>query len=257
MVSANAMASNIYDYTPSIAAAVVFAVLYSLTCLTTTAQYFMLRCWFWLFMVIASIMEAVGYIARIISAKNVTSTTIYAVSFLPIFLAPAVIAASCYMAMGRVILHVTPVKFRTWKSLWIKPRWMTLIFVTCDVISFLVQVVGGLKSATSDSASGKESAFSIMKIGLAIQLIRSIYRMIEFCTGFDGYLATHEWNFYVFEAALILPIFILFNIWHPAHYLSQTGWKQKRTGDELILDDRSDTNSPTPVLGERSCRQVV
>lgn len=58
--------------------------------------------------------------------------------------------------------------------------------------------------------------------------------MIEFCTGFDGYLATHEWNFYVFESVIILPIFVLFNIWHPARYISNTGWKQKRSDDTLL-----------------------
>lgn len=45
------------------------------------------------------------------------------------------------------------------------------VFVTGDLISFIIQVIGGLKSATSDTADGKKSAFDIMKIGLAVQLV--------------------------------------------------------------------------------------
>lgn len=52
--------------------------------------------------------------------------------------------------------------------------------------------------------------------------------MIEFTTGFDGYLATHEWNFYVFESTVVLPVFILFNIFHPADYVSNISWRQKK-----------------------------
>ncbi|KAF3406985.1 hypothetical protein DPV78_000640 [Talaromyces pinophilus] len=283
---------SLYDYDPSVSAAIIFAVLYSIVGVTTTYQYIALRCWFWIFMVIASLMETVGYIVRILSAKDPTSTLLYAVSFLPIFLAPAVIAASCYMAMGRIVLHVTPMNNRSVKSLWVPPRWMTPIFVTGDLISFMIQVIGGLKSV-SGTSSDKQSAFDIMKIGLAVQLVcfglfliisfrfhfvsksfkgywpdtrwpkflwilnisaclvfvRSVYRMIEFCSGYDGYLATHEWNFYVFESLIILPIFLLFNIWHPARYISNIGWRQKRANDTL-LQPYGDMRADAQVVGD-------
>ena len=85
------------------------------------------------------------------------------------------------------MLHVTPAKYSSVRYLWVTPRWMSMllmnrqyfsanfdsqapIFVVCDVISFIIQAIGGLKSATSDTSSEKQSAFDIMKIGLAIQL---------------------------------------------------------------------------------------
>lgn len=71
--------------------------------------------------------------------------------------------------------------------------------------------------------------------------IRSIYRMIEFAGGRDGYLLNHEWTFYVFESSIILPIFILFSIYHPANYVSNISFRQRRDNN-LIPENLSETN---------------
>jgi hypothetical protein len=65
-----------------------------------------------------------------------------------------------------------------------------------------------------------------INVGSTMIFLRSVYRMVEFSTGFDGYLNTHEWNFYVFELGLILITIATYNIWHPAWYLTNIGWKQ-------------------------------
>jgi hypothetical protein len=65
--------------------------------------------------------------------------------------------------------------------------------------------------------------------------------MIEFMQGNGGYLLTHEWTFYVFESAVILPCFVVFNVFHPAHYISNTGFRQKR-GDKLLSTTQSETD---------------
>jgi len=62
--------------------------------------------------------------------------------------------------------------------------------------------------------------------GSCMIFLRSIYRMVEFSTGFNGYLNTHEWNFYVFDSSVILVAFAIYNVWHPAQYLTNVGWKQ-------------------------------
>lgn len=53
--------------------------------------------------------------------------------------------------------------------LWITPRYLTPIFVGCDVIAFLVQV-GGSSQISSENRATVELAFTIMKAGLAVQL---------------------------------------------------------------------------------------
>jgi hypothetical protein len=55
------------------------------------------------------------------------------------------------------------------------------------------------------------SPFILVIIGSA----SSVYRVVEFSQGFDGYLASHEVYFYVLEAVRMMPPFILFNVFHP------------------------------------------
>ena len=63
---------NFWDYAPSKPAAYIFAVLYTIPAAYTVYQYISLRCWFWIFMVIAAVMEAVGYIGRVVSVHKPT-----------------------------------------------------------------------------------------------------------------------------------------------------------------------------------------
>ena len=44
--------------------------------------------------------------------------------------------------------------------------------------------------------------------------------MIEFATGYQGYLFTHEWNFYVFEATPMIVAVGVFAWWYPPHYVT-------------------------------------
>ncbi|KAF2273213.1 RTA1-domain-containing protein [Westerdykella ornata] len=71
-------------------------------------------------------------------------------------------------------------------------------------------------------------------------LVRSIYRVIEFALGINGYPFTHEWTFYVFEALPMLPAISVFCIVHPAKYLGSRGGLDKPISQEeglIELDD--------------------
>jgi hypothetical protein len=50
--------------------------------------------------------------------------------------------------------------------------------------------------------------------------MRSVYRLIEFAMGFEGYLYTHEWPFWVFDSILMLAAVSVLCICHPAKWLS-------------------------------------
>ncbi len=64
--------------------------------------------------------------------------------------------------------------------------------------------------------------------------------MVEFTEGADGYLFTHEWTFFVFESAMILPCIALFNVFHPASFISNIGFRQKRGVDPLLSRSHSE-----------------
>ena len=52
-----------------------------------------------------------------------------------------------------------------------------------------------------------------------IYQIRVIYRLSEYANGTDGYAPTHEWLFYVFDAAPMLSALTTLNAFHPGRFL--------------------------------------
>jgi hypothetical protein len=50
----------------------------------------------------------------------------------------------------------------------------------------------------------------------ALILVRSVFRIIEYVMGYDGYLLTREWPLYVFDLALMVVTMVLFYVWYPS-----------------------------------------
>jgi hypothetical protein len=44
---------------------------------------------------------------------------------------------------------------------------------------------------------------------------RSIFRLVEYVQGNDGWLMRREWPYYVFDATLMVGVMIVLNVWHP------------------------------------------
>lgn len=55
----------------------------------------------------------------------------------------------------------------------------------------------------------------LMVVSLSI-FARSIFRVIEYCSGNDGYLLKHEIFLYLFDSCLMLLVMVLFNACHPS-----------------------------------------
>lgn len=54
-------------------------------------------------------------------------------------------------------------------------------------------------------------------------MIRSVFRLIEYAMGNNGYLLRHEVFLYVFDGTLMLMTMIIFNIFHPSGLISRGG----------------------------------
>ncbi|CRL30386.1 RTA1 like protein [Penicillium camemberti] len=158
---------QLYRYTPSFAAAVVFIVLFFLTTLYHICQLVKSRSWYFIAFVMGGIrkllnlsimpqflffgdspqayhadpsdpkVQIIGYIARAMAHTNTKSVPIYAIQIILILLAPPLYAASIYMVLGRLILHLRAQLYSV-----VPLKWMTGIFVTGDVIAFLMQAAG-------------------------------------------------------------------------------------------------------------------
>ena len=151
-----------YHYRPSLAAACLFAILFGLS----TGWHLLLiakrRTWYFTplliggicmchtylttvlwppydVLILIHIVEIVGYATRSVSNKQAPNLTLapFVIQSLLLLVAPALLAASIYMILGRIIISVNGEKYSL-----VKTRWLTTIFVTSDVLSFLIQLGG-------------------------------------------------------------------------------------------------------------------
>lgn len=150
---------QLYRYTPSIAAAILFTVLFFLTTAFHLYQLIRNKTWYFIAFVLGGIckwsstsvlpqpyhtspnrpiaVQIIGYIGRAVAHSNVTSIPIYSIQTILILLAPPLYAASIYMVLGRLIHHLHAESLSV-----VRLSWMTGIFVTGDVISFVMQAAG-------------------------------------------------------------------------------------------------------------------
>jgi hypothetical protein len=146
----------LYHYTPSLAAAGIFVVLFLATAFLHTFQLFKNRTLYFIPFLIGGFcklsriwslfqsnkmiqVEPIGYIGRAISSKQSPHWTIgpYVAQSLLTLLAPTLFAASIYMILGRIIRLTDGEQHSL-----IRARWLTKVFVGGDVLSFLAQSGG-------------------------------------------------------------------------------------------------------------------
>ncbi|KAJ5125662.1 hypothetical protein N7526_007839 [Penicillium atrosanguineum] len=90
----------------------------------------------------------------------------YVIQELLLLVAPSLFAASIYMILGRVIRLLNGASNSP-----IRPSWLTKIFVTGDVVSFLMQSGGGGILATAKSESSMKTGNNVIIGGLIVQVI--------------------------------------------------------------------------------------
>lgn len=83
-----------------------------------------------------------------------------------LLLAPILFAASLYMTLGRVIRAVDGEKYSI-----IRSKWITGIFVTGDVVSFMIQGGGAGMLVKADSVSSHDLGQNIIIGGLIFQIL--------------------------------------------------------------------------------------
>lgn len=191
---------KLYLYSPSLAAAIIFAVLFTATIVRHCQILFRERTWSFVPFVLGctcedlrssswsesdpGTVEAIGYGARAYSATQTPDWELmpYIMQSIFILLGPALFAASIYMVLGRLIVfleaqHHSPVRV----------KWLTKLFLLGDVLSFFGQgggtwngvvvivvpntsLGGGLLASASDKST-QDLGNVIIIGGLAIQVI--------------------------------------------------------------------------------------
>jgi len=157
----------VWLYSPSIAAAIIFAILFGI-CTTRhiiqAVHYRMKFCWV---IIQASAWETAGFTLRSIAAQHQISLGLYLPEELLILLAPIWINAFDYMLLGRMIYYFLPEKH----VFGLPATKFALVFVLLDVSTFIIQSIGIVISSSGQNETTKTLYFGIHVYmgGLALQ----------------------------------------------------------------------------------------
>ncbi|KAH7210049.1 RTA1 like protein-domain-containing protein [Fusarium oxysporum] len=157
-----------YNYEPSLPAAAIFVVIFTTTALIHMWQMFRHRTWYFIPFLIGCLFEAFGYVGRALSANEAPDYTKnpYIMQSILLLLGPALLAASIYMILGRLIVLLDAGHLSL-----IRTKWLTKVFVIGDVLSFLAQSGGGGMLASAKNKDSIKMGENMIVGGLLIQIL--------------------------------------------------------------------------------------
>lgn len=243
-----------FHYTPNEPLALISLILFFLIAFPMGYKNLKYPSRFLWILVGATLAECISYIAREIAIHNVTKVT-YIIMLLFVLLTPNAIALVNYMAVGKICTYAEFTS--TWFKPYYIPRFFFIADIFCFAIQgfaggllasnntdsmklgadvFTVGVIlqlvfigafcfvtywcdRKLKREQPDKHQLCQKAFITLYVTILLLTIRTIYRTVEYKTGYDGVVATTEWIYYAFDT---LPIFIcfMFYTWlHLGQYL--------------------------------------
>jgi len=174
------LSDSYYAYRPSLAANSLFLALFFLSLVGFIAQAALSKRFvgFTIAMSAGCIMEVVGYIGRIMSWKNPFDQNGFLIQICCLTIAPAFMAAGLYLTLSRIVNTFGPKNSR------IAPLSYPRIFIPCDIVSLLLQAIGGaMASIASHQNKSPNNGDHIMVAGLAFQVF-TLLVFICFCADF-------------------------------------------------------------------------
>ncbi|KAH6981468.1 RTA1 like protein-domain-containing protein [Ilyonectria destructans] len=157
-----------YAYDPSLAAAVIFTIIFTASALYHSWQVFRTKNWYFIPFVVGCLAEAIGCIARAVGAQETPDWALgpYVIQAVLLLLGPTIYAASIYMVLGRMIRLLEADKHSL-----IRPNWLTKFFLIGDVLSIMTQSAGGSMLAGAKTKEERDRGETIIIVGLVIQII--------------------------------------------------------------------------------------
>ncbi|KAF8799461.1 RTA1-like protein [Phlegmacium glaucopus] len=166
-----------YHYVPTEGVAIAFIILFGVSTIAHMSQATFYRMW-WLLPTIClcGVLEVLGWSARLWSSFSPLLGNPFKMQIVATILGPTPLLAANFVIFG-VIIHRVGVQYSR-----LSPKAYTIFFLTCDVISLVVQGVGGGIAAVA-SGLGKDPTKGgrIMLGGIAFQLF--VIVVYVFCAG--------------------------------------------------------------------------
>lgn len=200
--------------------------------------------------------EVIGYIGRCIAHNSTGKLMPFILQNFFILLAPALFAASIYMVLGRIIRSVRGEQHSLIRIHWLTRAFVlgdVLSFMIqggaaglmvtgnnvslgnniviaglgIQVISFGLFIATAVlfqirinKFPTAESYNNPNVPWKKNLNGLyamsVLVLIRSIFRVVEYSMGYNGYPLTHEWTLYIFDSTPMFFVMVIFYFYYPS-----------------------------------------
>ncbi|TFK31493.1 RTA1-domain-containing protein [Crucibulum laeve] len=127
-----------YGYVPTQWITILFLVLFSISTLAHTGQLIYFRTW-WMIptVILCGCLEILGWSARLWSSISPMSSNAFTIQITATIIGPTPLVAANFIILGRVIRRLGPAYSRLSPSLYAR------LFLGCDIISLVVQAVGG------------------------------------------------------------------------------------------------------------------
>ncbi|KAL8673193.1 MAG: hypothetical protein Q9168_002385 [Polycauliona sp. 1 TL-2023] len=175
----------IYGYVPSKALCGLAIALFALALGAHIFRILRHRTWSFLPLSLACFMEIIGYVLRTLSSvKDPYMIPYFVVQYFFIVVAPVLISASIYVCLSKLMRWADNVGFKTQLGFLLQPKLLLWVFITADVVTTVIQVVGAALIGVAESnKKSPVTANNILLAGLAIQtaaFILFLYLYFEF-----------------------------------------------------------------------------
>lgn len=202
-----------------------------------------------------------GYAARAAAYYNTSSLVIFVLQASFLVLAPAFYAASIYMTLSRIIRcvkgeHLSIIRVK-WLStifvlgdlislniqgggagktsgddakigetliitgLFIQLALLLFFFVAAIIFQIRLRKQPTMESVTT-AVPWKSTLYMIYTVSTLI-FLRSVFRVVEYLQGHDGYALSNEWTLYVFDAAPMFAVAVGFWYYFPGNIRPNSG----------------------------------
>ncbi|TVY30195.1 Sphingoid long-chain base transporter [Lachnellula hyalina] len=249
---------NPFGYRPSLAAGIVFLILFFLSACTHLFQAIRYRKWWLSLFVLGAGCECLGWIARTAAWKCSYSSDLFSMQIAILIFSPAFTTAGIYIILFRMIpilgKHSSP----------FPPKLCLLLCLGIDIVSLSLQAAGGGLAAQSfhkatDTRPGTYTmvagilfqlastiSYSIlmsivfvrgfagikdnkplrwlsgaMVLAIVCMITRGVYRSIELLQGWRGFLNTHQVYIIALDGALMVIAVVALNVCNPERLLKQ------------------------------------
>ncbi|TDZ27799.1 Protein RTA1 [Colletotrichum spinosum] len=270
----------LWHYVPNLVAAIIFVVLFVLVTVYHIWLMVKTKTWFCIVFAIGGILEIIGYAGRAIARERTGEIGPYVMQSVTILVAPALFAASVYMTLGRIIRSVHGESLSVIRVNWLTRIFVTgdcfsflvqasgaglmvkdgnqqmgqnlivaglVIQIVLFGIFWLTSVMFHLRlykypteASTGGNSPWKSGLWMLYTVSCFI-MVRSIFRLVEYLMGSDGYPLRNEWTLYVFDAVLMFLVMVAYAWRFPSAFQIRKGGNQSTSDVENYDMTQQDT----------------